>query len=302
MSQPLGSHDWDSLRTTYARKGAVLIEQAFPAEWVEGFTAALDQLIADIRAGRRETVRAGRSDSGARNTLPLPVCEDHDGYLRLLNVLAAEPSLRALLLDSPAAAIVSQLTGAATLRLWKDGTFLKEGHASETATPWHNDECAYSLIGEQCPSLWIALTDVEADNSPLTTLDGSNRDAWRYHSPFSPQDVERPADYRPWSELLARVAARDAPISVWTARRGDAVLLHPKTIHGSLPRTARQPGRRLGFSVRWMGDDVVWRPNVLTRLAPYDRDHPEMREGEPPPESLFPIVWRAAGGGGSKRY
>jgi len=292
MSHIPPPRDWPPLRAIYAAKGAVRIEQAFAPEWLERFTAGLDQLIADIRSGKREAVRAGRTDSGAKRRDAVPTCEDHDGYLRMLNVLAAEPPLRAMVLDSPAPEIVAQLTGAVTLRLWMDGTFMKEGQSADTATPWHNDECTYSLVGEQCPSLWIALTDVDADNSPLTTLDGSNHDRWRYHSAFSPQDVGRPSDYRPWNELLERVAAPDAPISIWAARRGDAVLLHPKTIHGSLPRTTREPGRRLGFSVRWMGDDVVWRPNVLTRLNPYDHGHPEMHEGQPAPESLFPIVWR----------
>ena len=284
--------NWSVLRADYGRRGAVLVPQAFSAEWLDVFTAALDGLIADIRAGRRAAQSASRDTSGA-GTAKMPVREDRDGYLRLLNVLPFEPRLRQLVLASPAPEIVARLTGSRTLRLWMDGTFLKEGHAAETATPWHNDECTYSLVGEQCPSLWIALTDVDADNSPLTTLDGSNKDPYRYHSPFSPQDVERPNDYRPWSELLNRVRAADAPISVWPARRGDAVLLHPKTIHGALPRTAMQPGRRLGFSVRWMGDDVVWRPNSLTRLSHYDNGHPEFREGAPPPESVFPIVWRA---------
>ncbi|MBK6597749.1 MAG: phytanoyl-CoA dioxygenase family protein [Proteobacteria bacterium] len=267
------------------------VPQAFSPQWLDAFTAALDGLIADIRAGRREAQSASRESSGA-GTAKVPVCEDHDGYLRLLNVLACEPRLRQLVLTSPAPEIVAALTGTRSLRLWMDGTFLKEGQAAGTATPWHNDECTYSLVGEQCPSLWIALTDVEADNSPLTTLDGSNKDRYRYHSPFSPQDVERPSDYRPWSELQARVAAADAPISTWPAKRGDAVLLHPKTIHGALPRTAERAGRRLGFSVRWMGDDVVWRPNVLTRLSHDDNGHPEFQEGAPPPESVFPIVWR----------
>lgn len=286
-------HDWTRLRADYERRGAVLVPHAFATDWLDTFTAELDRVISDIRAGRRAAQSASRDTSGA-GSAKIPVCEDHDGYLRLLNVLACEPRLRQLVLASRAPQIVARLTGARTLRLWMDGTFLKEGQAPETATPWHNDECTYSLVGEQCPSLWIALTDVDADNSPLTTLDGSNRDAWRYHSTFSPQDVERPSDYRPWSELLDRVAAPDAPISVWPAKRGDAILLHPKTIHGALRRSSSQTGRRLGFSVRWMGDDVVWRPNVLTRLSHYDHGHPEFRENAPPPESVFPIVWRAA--------
>jgi len=269
----------------YQNDGAVRVEGLFTTAWIEALTQVLDEAIRHVRAGTLPGQQAAHPVFGAVEF------EEHDGYVRMINLLPRQPVIERLLLASRAPEVVADVIGSDSLRLWVDGTFLKEGNAPQTATPWHNDECTYSLLGEHRPSLWIALTDVGVDNAPLTTLVGSNRDTWRYHSPFSPQDVPRPPEYKPWQHLVDRVNAPEANIRAWAAARGDAIVLHPKTIHGSQPRRANQNGRRLGFSVRWLGDDVVWLPTPLNYRAPFDT-HPLMKLGEAPPEALFPIAWR----------
>jgi ectoine hydroxylase-related dioxygenase (phytanoyl-CoA dioxygenase family) len=270
---------------SYREVGTVRVPGVFDAAFIRRLTALLD--------GAVDALRTGRFPKRAQ---PDPVFrdiefEDHDGYVRLVNLMPQVPELRAAILDSPAAETVAALTGATSLRVWLDATFSKVGLARETATPWHNDECTFSLQGEHLPSLWIALTDVDADNSPLQTLAGSHRDRWRYYSSFLPQDRERPANYRPWSELLERVHAPGADIRTWTAQAGDLLLIHPKTIHGAPPRRSDAGGRRLAFTLRWIGSDVRWQPNPLTLgLAPFDR-HPAMTVDAPPPEEVFPVVW-----------
>ena len=271
---------------TYEALGAVRVPGVFDADFVARVGGLLDEAIARLRAGTFP--RRGGPDPVFRDI----EMEDHDGYVRLVNLMPQLPELRRAILDSPAAEIVAALTGATALRFWLDATFSKVGLAQETATPWHNDECTFSLQGQHLPSLWIALTNVDADNSPLQTLAGSHRDRFRYHSPFLPQDRERPPDYRPWSELLERVHAPAADIRIWTAAAGDILLIHPRTIHGAPPRRADLGGRRLAFTLRWIGSDVRWQPNPLTfGLAPFDR-HPAMTVDAPPPEQVFPIVWR----------
>lgn len=272
-------------RDTYAELGAVRIEQVYTPEQLDEATALIDEIIAALRAG--EVPPREQQDPVFKDIF----LEDHDGYVRVVNAMPRFPALRDWLLAGPAAGTVADVTGADSLRIWLDGTFSKTGNAGETATPWHNDECTFSLVGEQLPSFWIALSDVDEDNSPLITLTGSHRDKHRYYSTFSPQGQSIPPGFHPWQELLDRATAPDALIETWTARRGDVLLIHPKTIHASLPRRSPVEGRRLAFTVRWVGSDVVWRPTPITRLAPFD-DNPLMREGEPPPEALFPVVWR----------
>lgn len=272
-------------RRIYDEVGAVRVEGVFDRAFIDRLTDLLDSNIAALRAGSFE--RRG----------PGPVFrdiefEDHDGYVRLVNLMPQVPEIARLILDSPAAETVADLTGATSLRVWLDATFSKIGLAGETATPWHNDECTFSLQGQHLPSFWIALTDVDADNSPLQTLAGSHRDTVRYYSTFFAGGKEMPPDYRPWSELLERVHAPAADIRTWTANAGDILLIHPRTIHGAPPRRGAPQGRRLAFTLRWIGSDVLWQPNSLTLgMSPFDRN-PLMRRDAPPPEELFPVVWR----------
>jgi ectoine hydroxylase-related dioxygenase (phytanoyl-CoA dioxygenase family) len=72
---------------------------------------------------------------------------------------------------------------------------------------------------------------------------------------------------------------------------GDILLIHPKTIHASLPRIAQYAGQRIALTTRWLGDDVVWQPNRLTIRIPSIESTGLMKPGAPPPDELFPKVW-----------
>lgn len=278
--------DLSEKKAEYDAVGTVRVANVFDADRIAELTGLLDDAIAKLRAG-----------TFPKASSPHPVFrdiefEDHDGYVRLVNLMHRVPKIQELILASCLPRVVAEIIGAEHLRIWLDATFSKVGLAPETATPWHNDECTFSLQGEHLPSLWIGLTDVDEDNAPLITLAGSHRDEHRYFSTFFPQDAPLPPNYRLWSELLERVAAPDADIRTWTVHAGDVLIIHPKTIHASLPRRGAADGRRLAFTIRWIGSDVIYDPNEITKtMAPFDSD-PRMVRGEPPPESLFPIVWR----------
>ena len=271
----------------YNSVGVAHVPEVFGADLIDGFTDVIDDLITRLRAG---TCEEADIDDPVLNPIEF---EDHDGYTRLINCYRRSQRMQDLVLGSGAAEIVGEVIGSKTLRPWLDGTFMKEGTAAETATPWHNDECSFSFTGSHSPSMWIALTDVGQDNAPLQTLAGSNKDPHRYFSSFSKLKEEPPPEFHSWDELMARVTAPDADIRVWEAKAGDMLIIHPKTIHGSLPRTADTAGRRLAFSLRWLGDDIRYQLNPTMPKAPY-QSSPLIKEGEPPPEEFFPVTWRAA--------
>lgn len=271
----------------YAEEGCTLVEGAFSPDWVERLLAAVDRCHSALASG---APLAAVGSVGPRN--PPSLHRTGAGGVQLRNCMAADRAFLDWINDSPAAEIVGRLTGASHVRFWMDATFVKEGSDPETATPWHNDVCTFPFVGEQQPSLWVALTDVDEDNAPLLTLAGSNRDPFRYHSPLSRQDMTLPG-YRPWAELLARVEAPDADIRVWPARAGDCLLIHPRTIHASRAQAPGRTGRRVAFTTRWLGSDVLWAPDALSVTVAGLSDHPAMQVGAPPPDSLFPVVWRA---------
>lgn len=271
----------------YAAEGCTRVKGVFDRDWVERLRTAIERIEAVFERGETPALIA---EPPAQN--PPSVHRTGGGGVQLRNCMFADRTLLDWLSQSPAAETVGLLMGASAVRFWMDATFIKTGDDPDSATPWHNDVCTFPFMGEHLPSFWVALTDVGRDNAPLITLAGSNRDAHRYHSPFSRQDVTLPG-YRPWDELLARTRAADADIRVWEAEAGDILLIHPKTIHASLPRAAGLPGKRIALTTRWIGSDVLWAPDALSASIPRLSDNPAMVVGEPPPESLFPVLWRA---------
>lgn len=270
----------------YTAIGCTRVESVFDGGWVERLIGAIDRVAAAFEAGQAPALVA---EPPAQN--PPSIHRTGEGGVQLRNCVHADPDLLAWLSDSPAAETVGLLTDADSVRFWMDATFIKWGGDPEAATPWHSDGCTFPFQGEHLPSLWIALTDVDETNAPLLTLAGSNRDRFHYHSPLSRQDVALP-DYRPWSEMLTRTESAASDIRVWPAKAGDVLLIHPRTLHASRPRAPGIPGRRVAFTTRWIGSDVVWRPNALSAEIPRLSSNPMMKEGAPPPDALFPVRWR----------
>ncbi len=272
---------------TYNEVGVTHVPGAFSLQWVAAMTKVIDGAINGLRDG---TVEFG-PDEKMRDV----EFEDHGGYVRIISLYPRLPEMRALVEEkSDCAEIVADVIGSDVMRAWLDGSFLKEGDAEETATPWHNDECLFPLRGEHSPSMWVALTDVERDNAPLQTLAGSNKDAHRYVSSWAIEGAEIPPNFHPWDELLERVHAPDADIRVWEAKAGDMLVIHPKVIHASLPRTAGQDGRRIGFSLRWIGSDIRYEFNPTSKRSPF-QDSALVKEGEPLPDEIIPVTWRRNG-------
>ena len=271
----------------YAAEGCTRVEGVFDASWVARLRGAIERIEAVFDAGGAP---APVTEALAQN--PPSIHRTGKGGVQLRNCMHADRALLDWLTTSPAAQTVGTLMGASSVRFWMDATFIKTGDDPASATPWHNDVCTFPFTGEHLPSLWVALTDVGRDNAPMLTLTASNCDPHRYHSPLSRQDVTLPG-YHPWQELLDRVSDPVGDIRIWEAKAGDILLIHPKTIHASLPRAAGLPGKRIAFTTRWIGSDVVWGPDALSASIPQLSEHPAMIEGKPPPETLFPLLWRA---------
>ena len=268
----------------YRSEGCVRVEGVFDPATCTKLATALNEALHAFETGALQ-----RSPDAASHQNP-PSIHRGEGQVQLRNFAQHLPILRDWLWNSAAAEVVARLMGARHVRYWMDASFIKEGSSADSATPWHNDECTFPFRGQMMPSFWVALTDVPMENAPIVTLAGSNRDPWRYHSPMSDQSAFE-LEHIPWSHLERRVADPDAPRRVWPCAMGDILLIHPKTIHASLPRTAEYAGQRIALTTRWLGDDVVWQPNRLTIRIPSIESTGLMMPGAPPPDELFPKVW-----------
>ena len=268
---------------SYNDVGVAHLPGVFRQDWIDRMTRLIDQTVAGLRNGS--------ITFGPHHIVSDVQFEDHDGYVRLVNLYWRHAEMRSLISETDCAEVVADEIGTDEMRGWVDASFFKEGNAKETATPWHNDECLYSFRGQHSPSMWVALTDIDRTNAPLQTLAGSNKDPHRYHSSWAVEGSKPPPDFHPWSELLERTSAPDADIRVWEVKAGDMLVVHPKTIHASLPRTADQPGRRAGFSLRWIGSDIRYERNPTAEPQPFEK-HPDVKEGKPLPVGAVPIAWQ----------
>ena len=277
-------------RTTYENDGIVHLPGAFAGHWTHELLAAIDRVIAKSLdpSYRRE------ADFALAPQNPLTVSSGSGGVevggMMALNVVAHDPVFAQWIWRSPAAQMVGELTGSRFVRYWQDAVFIKRG-GGDDGTPWHNDYCTWPFAGEQLPILWVALSDIGADDAPLVTVRGSHKDPWRYYSPMSRPGLPVTEQYHAWDELMAKATAPDAPRDVWCMAAGDALLLHSKLIHSSLARRSAAAGRRVSFSTRWLGEDAIWAPDDYTFAIERLLRDPLMKPGSPPPETLFPIVW-----------
>lgn len=273
----------------YRERGAVRLPGIF-REWVQPLAEAVLQVI-----DRKRSDLLPEPAGGFDYLNPASLVEKFGGGAMALNIVPYHANFLAWLAESPAAAMTAGIMESKTSRFWIDASFYKEEPIAEEGTPWHNDTCTWPFWGQQMTILWIALTDIGPDDGPLTTVRGSHKGDGRYYSPFFPAADTLPPPYKPWSELLEKTQAEGAVIDSWTMQAGDCLFMHPSTIHGSRPRLDASGAARLSFSTRWLGDDVLFKPDHLTsRMTERINSHPDMRWGMPPADSLIPIRWRAA--------
>jgi len=106
------------------------------------------------------------------------------------------------------------------------------------ATQWHQDQAVgrAEADGAKVLTTWVAVTDADEDNGCLTVVPGSHRGKMLDHCPIPQLGI-------PESQFDA-ANVRALPVG-----RGGVVLIHPKTIHGSLPN--RSDRLRWSFDLRY---------------------------------------------------
>lgn len=262
--RPITQEDIDA----YNRDGVVCLRQVFHSEWVE-----LLQPIA-------KEARLDRSKFGLLPTV---------GSARYM--ARTIPEFRAYAFESPLGEAVGKVLQSKQVRFFFDELFSKEPN-SKTQTIWHSDRAGWPVTGHMAPSFWTALTPITKANS-LECIAGSH-----YHDQlywlFSPnaRQMIRPED-RPIQPDAQALRGEDGiEFLSWDMEPGDALVIHPWTLHFSSGNPADD--WRFAISTRVFGDDIRWqpRPDCLS-LAGVSLD--EMVPGEAPRGSLFPVIYNEDG-------
>ncbi len=261
---------------SYRRDGAVCVPGAFKDYWADTLVSRFEKILSD----------------GADAHPGVYIRNEGDGRIGFAFACRADKVYQQWAWESGAAELVAKVIESSTARLWFDALFYKDGIEPRTATPWHHDITSFSFKGNMIPSLWIALTDVDEDSAPLVTLPGSHLEQeFQYRPPPSDPNIPLPPKHIERDDLEKRVEGMTEGLQQWTVNKGDAVILHPWLVHGSLPHR-KENSPRLGFSTRWLGDDTVFAPTGLSEpdslLQAYDEP---IKHGESPRGDAFPQIF-----------
>lgn len=219
------------------------------------------------------------------------------GYHIVPSIHEWNPVFHDFVWRSGIARAAAQLTGADQLRLYGADLFAKDPGEREPIR-WHNDISYYPFSDATLVSIWIALRHVTREMSALCLIPGSHK--WKRmfkpHIPSSASsvkeivesaDFEIPPDF---AELDARYPGA-INIRSWDMAPGDAIAFTGWTLHYTGANLDRQD-RRLGYSIRFLGDDAIYdpRPNTLTP-APY---RAMLTPGRPICGG-WPAIWQGGG-------
>lgn len=236
----------DELVESFQRDGVVHLPGAFTA-WVDGI---------------REAIEQNKRAPSWRERTYLP--EDGSApFFQDYCVWSQFPGYRALVMDSPMAAIAARLMGSRTARIFHDHVLVKEP-GNSVATPWHHDQPYYLVEATQSVSLWVPVDPVPRQRS-IEFIAGSHL----WGKGFRPKRFDG-SDLYPDddSEIVPDVEHdRDTlDIRGWDVEPGDAIAFDFRTLHGAPANDSRL--RRRVTSIRWVGDDArfVKRPD---RTSPY---------------------------------
>ncbi|WP_304164570.1 phytanoyl-CoA dioxygenase family protein [Phenylobacterium aquaticum] len=278
------------LRAYYEEHGVVKLTGFIEPEWVDKVLGAID----DAAARSDEPIPAGAGLSFGKA----------DGRMTIRHQWRENPTIREFLLNPEMARVVAKIVGSKTLRFWFDLTFMHDGApdgGKGAGTDWHHDIAAFAFKGEQLPSLWMAMTQANAERSRLMFVDGSNKSVPGYYR--TPGHIP-PADgsddgYLTIPDIDAEAAAGNLNIITWDCEPGDAIILHPYVVHGASGNTGKGfAGRRVAITTRWFGDDVRYLPTHIPtgnglsvpRQVP-GVDYNPVKVGGRPDGEYFPLVW-----------
>ncbi len=255
-----GSHVLDeSLVAAFEADGAVAVRGLLEPKWIE----ALRDAMPEIRAACYDP--SSRLGGGKEPGGDEPDTVQADGMWRKSETFAR------FLFGSPVGTTAAAAMRSDVARLYEDLLLYKKA-GGRGALSWHRDSPHWPIRGNQIASVWFALEEVAADTGAMRFVVGSHLDDEEMVDPN-------------------RIGVGDGEISgratmTVEAEPGDAVVFHPRVLHTAYGSAPDRPRRT--FTLRFMGDDVRWRP----RRAMF---HPWMTDcglakGEVPDHPWFPVV------------
>ncbi len=268
----------DEERHTYARDGAARLKGVLPLEWIDYMRRAVTRVMK-------------RSDPASQNYAG----EGAPRFFGHSFPWLLDDAFKAWAIHGPLKDLARQImTDATSLNFFYDQIFAKEPHATAQAT-WHQDYPYLPLKGEQVLRIWVPFDRVTARSGAVHYLKGSH--AWgvvyhpRGYKAISEYQPDFDVDYDKYDWLIGEVEP------------GDALLHHPKVVHGSRGNTTNRFRRAL--TNIYTGDLVTWNPHPASMFNNKNQTGhvviPKLEPGGPIDCDLFPRVWSESRRVGNER-
>ncbi|MEN9804176.1 MAG: hypothetical protein RIS41_1023 [Actinomycetota bacterium] len=259
----------------YRTDGAVVLRGVVSPDEIDVLRAGIDSVVA--APSPRAKVASASDDPGL--------------FLEDFCTWRERPEFMSFLRSTRLAAVAAELMGSSHVHLYHDHVLVKEPRTRQR-TPWHQDQPYYDVEGRQNVSFWIPVDPVPVE-SALEMVAGTHLGPWLMPRTF----LDQRAAWFPEGSLadLPDIDARrhDFPIRSWSLEPGDAVAFHMLTVHGA-PGVAGG-GRRRVFSLRVLGDDMVYAPRDwvcspdFRSVIPSEVD--SRKKGQPLRGEWFPQLW-----------
>lgn len=198
-------------------------------------------------------------------------------------------TIRRFLFESPIAEAAARVMRSHTARIYED-LLIARAAGTDLSTPWHQDEPQWPVSGRQLSSVWLSLETATRDTGALRFVAGSHRGP--LYIPYVPEAQRHLLEPDMPCFTGGPVPDVDAepdrfPVVCFDTEPGDAIIFHPRALHGAFGSDPRRPRRT--FSIRFLGDDVRWLPKSSVFLD-WLKDI-SLREGDPISGERFPEIW-----------
>jgi phytanoyl-CoA hydroxylase len=235
---------------------------------------------ADALRARMHEIIEGRS-AAKPELLRNMTGNDEKVVIQVVNAWEADPLFREHVYQPDVCAMVSQLTGCPTLRVWHDQVQYKPPRVGGPTT-WHQDHPYWPIIQPaDLVSAWVALDDADVENGCMWMVPRSH--LWGPHKGGTIGTDEE--TFAPLPDLSLLPAGENVEPVSCPVRKGQVMFHHCLTWHGS-PRNRSERGRP-AIAVHYMPGYTRYEPNrthVMERRVTVQPG--EVLQGE-----HFPTVW-----------
>ena len=209
-------------RESYFERGYIVAESFLDEEWLQRMRAAY--LAAVERSREVEASNQWFSLQADHN-------RDEPRIQRIERLPDQDPEFWAFVVESRLAELAADIVGPDVV--YRDSMINVKSPGQGGAVGWHQDLPFYPHTNTSTIQILIALYDVPPEQGPLELIPGSHQGPIYEH-------------YDDAGNWTGKVRAADLDVIDWSSKTtlpckaGDAILLHPLTLHGSGPNNSQR--------------------------------------------------------------